>query len=331
MKTAFFISDSYALSGPSVVNRYYRENLAHKYTFLAPQSYVKRVVFSIKDILLHKIIVFSGASFTDRLFLIVAKLFRRKIIYIMHGCIAEENRINHRDAPNEVKLENLYLKNADLILAVSEQFCEWVKEQYPAVSEKVFSLINGIDWNCVRPDIAKKKEFSGQMSTVGGGMPRKNILSVCRALQELNDEGHTLELKVFGEDNLDTDAIKAYPFVHYFGKIERDKLFEEMAQTSLFIQNSIFDSFALAPLEALSCGCSILCSKNVGALSIFNNLEENDVIEDCFDTREIKQKIVYLLKNPNCERLTEGLDKKETSFENRAAQLDGYIQNLVNS
>lgn len=330
MKDAFFISDSYALTGPSIVNKYYREYLGEKYTFAPNETnHFRRAVHSLKAIVFHKAIVFSGASKMDRIFIFAAKLLGKKMIYIMHGCIVHENKINHVNNPSVERMESIYLKNADLVLAVSEQFAVWVKEKFPHVAHKVKTLTNGVDWSCLEGDFSAEKADENLISIVGGGVPRKNVASVCEAIDLLNREGYQFELKVFGRDDLLTEKVKSYSFVHYFGKIPRKEMLREIAQTSLFIQNSIFDSFALAPLEALTCGCSILCSKNVGALSLFGDLEENDVIEDCFDTQEIKQKILFVLENPNHDRLESALDKDQTSYEYRAKQLDEYIQQLI--
>lgn len=43
MKSVFFASDSYALTGPSIVNKYYRELLGQEFTF----SEKENVFFSV--------------------------------------------------------------------------------------------------------------------------------------------------------------------------------------------------------------------------------------------------------------------------------------------
>lgn len=331
MKDVYFAGDSYALTGPSIVNKYYRELLGHEFTFAkAEKNPVVRLLGAAKNVFTHKVLIISGASKYDYAVISLGKLLRKKVIYIMHGCMEAENVINRAVRADETRLERFYLNTADRILCVSEQFARWVRENYPKYREKVFPLTNGVDWEIIQDVVVAEHRDPRSISIVGGGVPRKNVKSVCEAVDKINRSlGVNYELKVFGRDDLDTDAVKAYPFVRYFGKIERKRLFEEIAGTSLFIQNSIFDSFAMAPLEALLCGCSILCSKNVGALSLFKTAQDQDVIEDCFDSEEIKGKILYTLANPNHNRLLEGLDKEETSFANRAQQLKEYVNNLI--
>lgn len=331
MKDVYFASDSYALTGPSIVNKYYRELLQDSFTFAQQETNrFKRLCKAVKYISKHKVIIFSGASKFDYFLICLAKVFRRKIIYIMHGCIQEENKINKVERADETQLERFYLQSVDLILCVSEQFTQWVKGYYPMYQEKIFPLTNGVDWEIVSGLASNIRKNPKAISIIGGGVPRKNVKSVCTAIAKLiTESGEEYQLKVFGRDDLDTEVIKSYPFVKYYGKIQRDRLFEEIAETCLFVQNSIFDSFAMAPLEALLCGCSILCSKNVGALSLFRTIEASDCVEDCFDAEEIKEKIAYLLRYPNHERLLDSLDRRETSFAHRAEELRQYAMNLI--
>lgn len=331
MKSVFFASDSYALTGPSIVNKYYRELLGQEFTFSEKENvFFMRLIRSVINVLKHRVLIISGASKLDYLLIYIAKIFRRKIIYIMHGCIQEENRINKVEREDETRLENFYLETADLVLCVSEQFSCWVKEKYPMYRDKIFTLTNGVDWRIIEKHSEVGNQNKKTISIIGGGVPRKNVKSVCEAISQLNkDACEKYQLKVFGRDDIDTEKIKSYPFVQYYGKVDRAILFREIASTTLFIQNSVFDSFAMAPLEALVCGCSVLCSKNVGALSLFNNLESTDIIEDCFDVEEIKEKVIYLLSTPNHDRLLNGLDELETSFEHRADELRKYTYQLI--
>ena len=331
MKDVYFASDSYALTGPSIVNKYYRQLLGHEFTFAAVEKNpLKRLFGAAKNVAAHKVVIISGASKYDYALITIAKLLRKKVIYIMHGCMEAENLINKAVRADETRLERFYLNTADKILCVSEQFAGWVKENYPKHQKKVFALTNGVDWEIIQDMGTVDCADALSISIVGGGVPRKNVKTVCEAVDKINRSlGVTYELKVFGRDDLDTPAVKSYPFVRYFGKIERKRLFEEIAGTSLFIQNSIFDSFAMAPLEALLCGCSVLCSKNVGALSLFQTVQEQDVIQDCFDSEEIKEKILFALANPNHDRLLAGLDKEETGFPHRAQQLREHVNALI--
>lgn len=329
MSRAYFISDSWSITGPSIVNSYYRKYLSDQYTF-APKykNYFIRLIKDIFCIFRSKVIVFSGASKLDNFYLWLCKLLKKRIIYIMHGCIVEENQINHVDNPGEVKLEKKYFEYADIVLCVSPAFTLWVKKYFSKYKDKVFTLTNGIDWESMNY-VPEHKDLLNTISIVGGGVPRKNVLTVCKAIEIVNKTAQTpLRLMVFGRDDLDSESIKRYPFVEFNGKVQRYRMLEKISCTPLFIQNSRFDSFALAPLEALTVGCSILCSRNVGAISIIENLEDCDIIQDCEDEQEIAKKIKYLLEHPNHDRIISNINKEATSYKARSKELENYITTL---
>ena len=332
MYKAYFASDSSANTGPAIVNMYYKKYLnSNEYHFSKTyNNKVLRLINDIRNIFRSKVVVFSGASMADIIYMRICKMLKKKMIYIMHGCIQEENKINRVENEKETKLELRYLKNVDLVLGVSQHFVEWVKQYYPQVIGKIQSLPNGVDMNMDFSPEEDRERDSLTIAIVGGGIPRKNVLVICEALEEIRKEtGKTYTLKVFGRDEVYTPQIKQFSFVEYYGKIPRDEMFSELRTAHLFIQNSVFESFGMAPIEALMLGCNVLCSNNVGSLSIIETIEETDVIKDCSDIQEIKGKIQYNMQHRNNKRLIDGLDKDKTSFRNRARELEEYIQGLL--
>ena len=83
-----------------------------------------------------------------------------------------------------------------------------------------------------------------------------------------------------------------------------------MKRTNIYIQNSIFETFGLAILEAAYCGCKLLVSNCAGALDCIDNMEDYNIIFDNNDVKEIKKKILILLEDdgkeqtPNIERMS---------------------------
>lgn len=83
----------------------------------------------------------------------------------------------------------------------------------------------------------------------------------------------------------------------------------------MFIQNSQFESFGLALIDALSLGCDVLFSTNTGAKDIITARQESDIINDITDVDEIKDKILKTLECPNNKRLYDSIDKEKTSLQ----------------
>ena len=81
-------------------------------------------------------------------------------------------------------------------------------------------------------------------------------------------------------------------------------------------------------VEALSMGCNLLVSQNVGALSILNQIEATDVINNPEDIDEIGEKIIYNLTHSNHERLLASIEKDKTSWEATNQKLNEIIGEL---
>ena len=161
-------------------------------------------------------------------------------------------------------------------------------------------------------------------------MPRKKIKYICAAVAHLRKTfDPEMFLCVIGDEGADSDEINSYDFVDNRGLVSFDESVRLFGEAALFIQNSSFETFGLAPVEALSLGCPILCSRQVGALELINGLEDTDVIDKYDDPEEIAAKIKFILENPNAKRLCGGLDKESYSWKARSRALEAKLSELI--
>jgi glycosyltransferase involved in cell wall biosynthesis len=137
------------------------------------------------------------------------------------------------------------------------------------------------------------------------------------------------KLVVIGDKGKDDAAINAYPFVENMGLVSGNVAMGLYREASLFVQNSCFETFGLAPMEALMNGCNILVSQEIGALELFGGVEDGDVIKNWYDEREIAAKIDRLMEKGNAFRLTEAFDKDSASWETRTTELWHKLVQLV--
>ena len=152
----------------------------------------------------------------------------------------------------------------------------------------------------------------------GGGRTEKKNLYVCKAVQLINESGlYDLHVDVYGyyRDTDDSPLIVAIPCVTFHHVIPHDLVNVELAKSRMFIQNSQFESFGLALIDALSLGCDVLFSTNTGAKDIITARQESDIINDITDVDEIKDKILKTLECPNNKRLYDSIDKEKTSLQ----------------
>ncbi len=272
----------------------------------------------------------SGHSKQNLYAIRLAKKYNKPVLFWMHGCVEHENDINGVPDQDMNLVERQVLEGSDRILGVSKTFETWLKENYPEYSHKIYHLSNGVKKRDIKEE-AERVESPYVIITVGGGMIRKRIERVCRAVEKLVKSGEKISLIVIGAKGPDTELIGSYPFVHDMGLVNSHKAAELMRSARLCIQNSCFETFGLAPIEALESGCSILVSGCIGALEVFDEgaVLDEDIIKDCEDPLEIADKIAALMKKPNHDRLSEAINYKEHSWETVAEKLEEICEDEI--
>ncbi len=301
--------------GPNEVNR---NIISHLPGSVSYQKHTNRFLLrseSLLKIMMCDVVVFSGMMFRPYE-LSLARLLGKKIIYIMHGCAKFESGESN-------SAEKQIFRYADRILCVSHTYSEMVKRAFPDIAHKVGVQMNGINWaelTALRQAFDKSGEAKDPRRIIlfGGGRTEKKNLYVCKAVQLINESGlYDLHVDVYGyyRDTDDSPLIAAIPCVTFHHVIPHDLVNVELAKSRMFIQNSQFESFGLALIDALSLGCDVLFSTNTGAKDIITARQESDIINDITDVDEIKDKILKTLECPNNKRLYDSIDKEKTSLQ----------------
>ncbi|MED1556529.1 glycosyltransferase family 4 protein [Bacillus paramycoides] len=318
-----FVGDLIGNTGPANVNKALKKNLPSSTMFLEKRSIIGRVLELVVKIRKVDAVLFSGMSKINIIGFKISKLLGVKSAYLMHGCRNIEGEINGNYNQNDVDIENKVLELAPIIICVSENFMYWMKENYPQYEDKLTYVNNGIDWGILTA--ARKVNIGREEHTlmaVGGGIPLKNIKSICKAIDLINQKDQMdLQLIVIGNEGKDLEEILSFPFVQYYQKVPHDEISFYYQRAKLFVQNSSFETFGLAPIEALVNGCDLLLSKETGARSVIPDLEDDDIVYNTYDVNEISKKIKFLLANSNNKKLISSMNPKETSVEFAAIQI----------
>ncbi len=326
----FLAGDHYSGTGPANVTKYYIDNLPEGTLFQKRRGKIARVPEILINTLRSDVVVYSGYSKQNILGMRFAKKTGRGCAYIMHGCVEYENGINLEPDEEMNRVERQTLELADLIVAVSRRFCDFLKDRYPEYADKTSYVTNGIDTSLKAVENERSDVDAHMIFSIGGGMPRKKIRHICEAVEILREEyDKELYLCVIGDKGADSDVIDSYGFVQNLGLVPFEKTKRLFAKAALFVQNSCFETFGLAPVEALLCGCPILCSDKVGALDIIPGAGSKDVIEHFDDPREIADKIRYILENPNSERLKSSIEWEKCSWKAESMLLTQKLSELV--
>ncbi len=96
------------------------------------------------------------------------------------------------------------------------------------------------------------------------------------------------------EEKLKKLAKKMSLNIRFLGAVSDEDKWEYLQKSKLLISPSSFEGFGMPPLEALACGCQVLCSD----IPIFHEIYSSDVMYfNLHDIADLKEKIELILKN----------------------------------
>lgn len=312
MKHFFLYGDIYTNAGPQNVNRSLAENADDSMLYVkSKMRFIRRLEKLYKGLYCSTIVLSASFNNFD---VKIFKFLGKRLVYIMHGCMQYENVVNKLGLSlKRLNNEKQALDESDIIVAVSENYSKWVKHKFPQYADKITFVNNGLEINNVfySHEVINNNKFSIAVS--GGNRPIKCNLEVCRAVDILIKEGMEIQIKAFGRFHDNGEQFLNYPFVTQMGHMDKETYYSELRKTDLYVVASDTEPFGLVVGDAINCGCSLLMSKNVGAMSIFDNVQPEDVLYDNHDITEMASKIQHLLLHSNSKRLFDAVDKQKCS------------------
>lgn len=166
------------------------------------------------------------------------------------------------------------LKRASHVVAVSGRSAQDVVRHLRVPTERVTVVHNGIDgvFRPLPPEkaVAFRRHHSvGEteycLLHVGGSRPRKNVITVLRALRHLREQGHPFRFWKVGKDLSPEQA--AYVREHhledsvtYLGSLSEQDLVLAYNAADVFVFPSLLEGFGLPVLEAMACGTPVITS-----------------------------------------------------------------------
>ena len=322
MKRYLFIGGTERNTGPDNVNKGIVSNLPSNFYVVSGGNKFKKYMDTFRYTLICSVIVVSGISKIGMYAMKMARLLGKKTIYIMHGCNEIEFTLNEMSVNTKsLRYERYFLKYADLILPVSKRYSQMIQEKYPFCKGRIDFLHNGVDKIQLNSsDVQREK---GRIIAVGGDRKLKNNLVVAKAMSKIDG---SKQLLVFGH-LYNPNNIEKTRNIQYKGLVPQKQLYKEMMKSELYVLDSIYEPFALSVFDALFCGCSILVSNVAGALELLD-VTEHDIIYDPMNEDEIAEKIDYLLKNPNNNRLLSSLNFDKISYKTEVRCLERFCEEL---
>lgn len=312
----FMVGDFKTDTGPGIANKIIRNGLNNKRNVIYSNSNSKlfRIIELVIKIIICDCVCFCSYSKINLIGIKIAKYLRKKTFYIMHGYCTYECEINNRkmikEQLKEIKdFEQFIFEHSDKVFCVSKKFMEFMKNNEPKYADKFDYNYNGIDIKGIEKNVCKNNKKLNQIVSLGGGIPQKNNLAVCRAINKLNKEKNMkLKYIVVGSPGEDKEEICSYDFVTYYDRLTNKEVINILGESQIYIQNSFLETFGVSIIEALLADCNLLISNNIGVTDVLKTIRDSDLIYDITDINEISKKIEYVVECNNVQRLKEGLD-----------------------
>lgn len=329
----FLLGDFESDNGPGMANKEIRKSIETFYNTSVSTCHNKitRIIEVLKKTLWSDSVVICSASKLNYFAVKIAKKFRKRVIYVIHGYSSYEKKVEAPDINEEIlneviKYEEFMFSSCDCLICVSQKFMELMKKKYKEHENKFDYIYNVVDANSIKENSNKYTEVVRDNSnvdilSVGGGMKQKNIVAICDAIQNID-----VTVAVVGKSLSDGEKIRQYKNIKWYEHLQHSELLQLMRNSKLYVQNSIFETFGIAVIEALFSGCSLLLSKEIGCIDLFSTIESVDIIFDVNDRIEIRDKIIYLLHNPNNKRLLEGFQSEKITLKWQADKWKSILE-----
>ena len=221
--------------------------------------------------------------------------------------------ITHLLFPATMSLPNLLLerllmgsslKKADSVIAVSNSTALGIAEHYPVYPEKIVTIYSG---KPTLPDAIKESANlplnlpKRYFLFVGTLDPRKNLLRVLNAFEQIDPQVHDIHLVIVGGQGwknrqfyqqLNTNQNKNRVVMTGFVSRLQLKLIYENAVCLLF--PSLYEGFGFPILEAMSCGSPVITSRTASMPEVAGDAA---MLVDPIDTGAIASAMLEIMTN----------------------------------
>ena len=235
------------------------------------------------------------------------------------------------------------MEYADAIVAVSAETAKNIGKVLNIPPDRVTVIPNAVDLQFQPLPQERSQAFRAQLKVpdrtfcllnVGGNQPRKNVMGILKALQQIQQRGLAVQLwkvsddftdeqKCFIQDNGLEDVIK------YLGYLDKSTLVQAYNAADLLIAPAFHEGFGITLLEAMACGTPVITA-NVSAMP--EVVGDAGILVDPNDSQAIADAVYRLHNEPlYYQELRErGLDRvKSFTWEKVARQMSGVYEHLL--
>ena len=279
----------------------------------------------------YKIVHIHSASYSDfyrsGIFVLLFKLFRKKVILHIHGAEFEKF---HAHNPRSV---NYICHKADMLVTVSNYFVNFLKrvnlnDNVALLHNSIPTIIAKTNNNCTHPDTLILSYFG----VITG---RKGIFEVLEAIAICKNRLHTnIEFQIGGNGEIDRkhDTISRLGLqdtVIYDGWLGENEKKQLLEKSDIFIHPSYFESFGISILEAIGHGIPVITTA-VGGITDLVTDRFNGIVVEPGNVEQIAEAIIYLANHPE-ERLRLGANASKHAANFCHEKIAEKLQDIYNT
>ena len=252
----------------------------------------------------------------------------KAIVCAVHSTWKGEALVTKQDNPKELnpneksmlrfnfmlrKYEKKLMQRSDALIAVSKYTVNELTDLYGIDKSKVHAIYNGVDIERFKPRPNReelRKEFGLEKDEkvvlfVGRLYHRKGLETLLESVPPVLKEFGNVKFVISGtgfkqkEESLKNLAkqLGIEDKVKFLGYVPDDKLPLLYSASDIFVLPAIYENFPFAILEAQSTALPVISTK-VGGIPEFLVDTENGFLMDPGDTKQLAQKVLTLLQNP---------------------------------
>lgn len=172
---------------------------------------------------------------------------------------------------------------------------EFSRPIWDKIKDKIVIRPNGIDSYWLDHIHTTQSVNKYRICYVGTFIPRKNVLQLAQAVEALHAEFPEIRLDLVGSGGASEQQVRKFvegkPYIHMYGQIsDKDKLVGIYRNNAIFAMPSLYETFGLVYIEALTQNLRLLYTKGTGIDGLLDNVGE-------------------AVESPSVERIANGLRK----------------------
>ena len=201
-------------------------------------------------------------------------------------------------------LEQASLRRADFRCSVSRYAARTSQQLFGLATDPVAILYNAVD---VPVQIRAVARSSNQVVFTGTLTWNKGIISLIEAWPRVAELHRQAELHIYGKDRLSATGHSVQGLlsrlsgqtrnsVYFHDHVNRERILSALHTARLAVFPSYAESFALAPMEAMACGCPTVYTRRASGPELIEHYRDGLLVDpDC--PNEITEAVIRLLAN----------------------------------